>query len=291
MWRIWVPATLANLGSGFDALGVALELDLVIEAELAKQDKFIYQGRDEVLEGNDNLIHQGYRSYFADLGVTPPPVKIQAQNPIPVARGMGSSSAALVAGIALADLVSGRQAGPDQIFKLAARLEGHPDNVAPAVFGGFVLALAEPPIAVPLPSPPNLVFILGVPSYAVLTQKAREVLPKQVPLADACYNLARAALWPAGLYSGRLEALREASHDSLHQNYRAPLFPGALEAIAALEDRGALAAFVGGAGPTLAALVKWEEASLLTPILNEYAGPGGDIMKLTIGGGYRWKEV
>ena len=291
MWRVWVPATLANLGSGFDALGVALALDLAIEAELAQRDEFIYQGQGEVPEGTNNLIHQGYRAYFADLGISPPPVAIKADNPIPMARGMGSSSAALVAGIALADLVSGRRAGPDQIFKLAARLEGHPDNVAPAVYGGFVLALANPPIAVPLPSPPDLVFVLGVPSYGVLTQKAREVLPKQVPLADACFNLARAALWPAALCSGRLELLREASHDSLHQSYRASLYPGAQEAIRALEKHGALAAFVGGAGPTLAGLALEAKADSLALILSEYSGPGGNTMKLAVGGGYRWKEV
>ncbi len=246
--RLYVPATLANLGSGFDALGVALDLYLEVEAEPAKEDAFLYEGEGRV-EGTENLIHEGYRAGMRALGLAPEPLAVQAYNPIPLARGMGSSSAALVAGVALADRLSGGRLGREGVFRVAAQLEGHPDNVAPAVYGGFVAALSHPPLAIPLPRPEGVRFVLAVPPYEVPTPLAREALPREVPLGDAIYNLARSALWPAALFAGRLEALREACRDRLHQPYRAHLMPGVLEAIEGALEAGALAAFVGGRGP------------------------------------------
>ncbi len=286
--RLYVPATLANLGSGFDALGVALDLYLEVEAAPAEEDAFLYEGEGHV-EGTDNLIHQGYRAGMRALGLAPEPLWVRAFNPIPLARGMGSSSAALVAGVVLADWVSGGRLGREGVFRLAAQLEGHPDNVAPAVYGGFVAALSDPPLAIPLPRPKGLLFVLAVPPYEVPTPLAREALPREVPLEDAVFNLARSALWPAALFSGRLEALKEAARDRLHQPYRACLMPGALEAIEAALAAGALAAFVGGAGPTVAALVREGEAQRVAQALAPYRGEGRTFV-LGVGEGYAWKE-
>ncbi|MCS6869650.1 MAG: homoserine kinase [Thermus sp.] len=287
--RLYVPATLANLGSGFDALGVALDLYLEVEAEPAREDAFFYEGEGQVA-GTDNLIHQGYRAGMAALGLKAEPLAIRAFNPIPLARGMGSSSAALVAGVALADRVSGGRLGREGVFQVAARLEGHPDNVAPAVYGGFVAALSEPPLAIPLPRPEGVRFVLAVPPYPVPTPLARAALPEKVPLADAVYNLARSALWPAALYSGRLEALREACRDRLHQPHRAHLMPGVMEAIENALAAGALAAFVGGAGPTLAALVRQGAEEGVARALVGYRGQGQTLV-LNLGEGYFWKET
>lgn len=201
---------------------------------------------------------------------------------------MGSSSAALVAGVALADRLSGGRLGRDGVFRVAAKLEGHPDNVAPAVYGGFVAALASPPLAIPLPRPQGIYFVLAVPPYPVPTPLARAALPQMVPLQDAVYNLARSALWPAALYSGRLEALREACRDRLHQPHRAHLMPGVLEAIEGALEAGALAAFVGGAGPTLAALVRKAEAERVAQALEAYRGEGRTLI-LGVGEGFFWK--
>ncbi|GAA6730401.1 homoserine kinase [Thermus brockianus] len=285
--RLYVPATLANLGSGFDALGAALDLYLEVEATPAREDAFLYEGEGKV-EGTDNLIHQGYRAGMAALGLKAEPLFIRAFNPIPLARGMGSSSAALVAGVALADWVSGGRLGRDGVFRVAARLEGHPDNVAPAVYGGFVAALSEPPLAIPLPRPEGVRFVLAVPPYAVPTPLARAALPERVPLADAVYNLARSALWPAALCSGRLEALKEACRDRLHQPHRAHLMPGVLEALEGALEAGALAAFVGGAGPTVAALVRQGEEERVAQALEAYRGQGQTLV-LNLGEGYFWK--
>ncbi len=287
--RLYVPATLANLGSGFDALGVALDLYLEVEAEPSQEDTFSYEGEGRV-QGTDNLIHQGYRAGMEALGLRPEPLSIRAFNPIPLARGMGSSSAALVAGVALADRLSGGRLGREGVFRVAASLEGHPDNVAPAVYGVFVTALADPPLAIPLPRPEGVFFVLAVPPYEVPTPLARAALPGMVPLADAVYNLARSALWPAALYSGRLEALREACQDRLHQPHRAHLMPGVLEAIKGALDAGALAAFVGGAGPTLAALAREEDIERVAKALEAYRGEGRTLV-LRIGEGYFWKET
>lgn len=288
---VQVPATLANLGSGFDALGVALDLYLEVSASPAPTEQLHYTGQGHVPNTPDNLIHQGYRAAWQALGeANPPTLAIQAHNPIPLARGMGSSSAALVAGAALADLLSGNRLGKEGIFAVTAALEGHPDNVAPAVYGGFVAALADPPLALPLPSPKGLVFVLGVPPYEVPTPLARAALPKTIPLADAVFNLARSALWPAALHSGCLKALREAARDRLHQPYRAHLMPGLEAALEQVYAAGALAAFVGGAGPTLAALTEVHHTEAIRRAMQDYVGQGSTLV-LEPGEGLRWKAV
>ncbi len=268
-----------------------MSLELEVEARLGEVDQFTYAGEGQVPEQADNLIHQGYHAGFAALGEAAPTLAVQAFNPIPLARGMGSSSAALVAGAALADAVSGGRLGKDGVFAVTARLEGHPDNVAPAVYGGFVAALAEPPLAIPLPVPKGLRFALGVPAYEVPTPEARDRLPEHVPRADAQFNLARAALWPAALATGRIDALREAARDRLHQPYRASMMPGLDQAIERAYAQGARAVFVGGSGPTLAALTAVGDEGRLLSALEGYVGEQGRVMILEIGGGYGWKEA
>ena len=286
--RLYIPATLANLGSGFDALGVALDLCLEVWAQPAEQAEFHYQGQGSLPNTPDNLVHQGYLAAYAELGQPAPTLAIWAHNPIPLARGMGSSSAALVAGAALADHYSGGALGRDGVFRVTAALEGHPDNVAPAVYGGFVAALAHPPLALSLPSPSHTCFVLAVPAYEVPTPAARAALPTQVAHSDAVFNLARAALWPAALTRGRLEVLREAARDRLPQPYRAHLMPGLEAGLAAAYQAGALAAFVGGAGPTLAALTTPEQSQAVQQALRSYAG-AGQVLTLGIGSGYHWR--
>ena len=290
MERVHVPATLANLGSGFDALGVALGLYLEAEAEPAGEDRFHYAGEGYVPDRPDNLVHEAFRAAFSRAGRQAPTVEIRVFNPIPLARGMGSSAAARVAGAALADRLLGSALGLEGVFEVATALEGHPDNVAPAVFGGFQLALADPPLHLELPRPEGLRFVVAVPGRPVPTKEARAALPAQVPHTDARFNLARAALWPAALAAGRFELLAEAARDRLHQPYRLNLMPGAAEAIEAALAAGALAAFVGGAGPTVAALVGGGVEDV-TRALAGYAGTEGRLLALNIGEGVTWKAT
>ncbi len=282
--NILVPATLANLGSGFDALGVALDLHLDVRAELSEEDEFHYSGEGSLPNNPENLMHLGFRETWKLLGTEAPKVRFTARNPIPLARGMGSSSAALVAGAMAADALSGNTLGKDKVFQVTAQLEGHPDNVGPAVYGGFVAAIANPAVAVPIPLSEELVFVLGIPNYEVPTSNARAALKSEIPLEDAVFNLSRSALWVSALATGRFELLKEASRDRLHQHQRAHLMPGLFEAIEGAYRHDALAAFVGGAGPTIAALCRKENASSISSSFLSYVA-GGKTLEINIGSG------
>ncbi len=288
MPRLFVPATIANLGSGFDALGAALNLHLQVEYRHAASDAFLYEGEGRVENDGDNLIHAAVRAAFSHMEQEPPPLQIRAVNPIPLARGLGSSAAARVAGAMIADRLLGGKLGREGVFQVASELEGHPDNVAPAVFGAIQLALQEPLLHVALPVPENLYFVVAVPGFELPTDRARAALPEEVPFADATFNLSRAALWPAALAAGDLSLLLEASRDRLHQPYRLELMPGAKEALAAAHQRG-YPAFVAGAGPALAALATDPEP--LHVIFAAYVSTGGRLLTLTLGEGARWKAT
>ncbi len=288
MPRLFVPATIANLGSGFDALGSALNLHLQVEYQPAASDSFLYEGEGRVENDGDNLIHAAVRAAFSRIGQEPPPLQIRAVNPIPLARGLGSSAAARVAGAMIADRLLNGKLGREGVFQVASELEGHPDNVAPAVFGGIQLALREPLLHVSLPTPKDVYFVVAVPGFELPTDRARAALPEKVPFADAVFNLSRAALWPAALAAGDMSLLIEAGRDRLHQPYRLELMPGAKEALAAAHQRG-YPAFVAGAGPALAALTADPEP--LHEIFAAYVSKGGRLLTLTLGEGARWKAT
>jgi len=292
VWQVRVPASVANLGSGFDALGLGLALFLEAHGGPAEADGFAYQGEGELdLESPEqSLIHHAWRAAWAALGEPAPPLFVEVFNPIPLARGLGSSAAARVAGAALADLASGGRLGRDGVFAVAAELEGHPDNAGASAFGGLVVGVGRPWRAVHLPVPDGLLVAVAVPSFEVPTAKARALLDRRVSREDAVFNLARAALWPAALVTGRWDLLAEAAKDRLHQSARAALMPGAEEAIAAAQRAGALAAFVAGAGPAVAALVERHRADRVARALGDYAGDGR-VYLLEVAEAYSWKEI
>lgn len=262
--QVRVPATIANLGPGFDALGLALGLWLEASAQLADADHFDYEGDGVIPDTPQNMVHQGFRAAYRQTGLEAPRVAIRARNPIPLARGLGSSSAALVAGAALADAMQGGKLRREGVLRVCAELEGHPDNVAPAVLGGFTASAMNEsgPVSVSLPLPANWHVLVAVPERELLTSEARGALPDSYSRADAVFNLSRAALWVAGIASGRHEVLREACRDAIHQPYRAPLVPGLQQAIDGAISAGALAAFLSGAGPSVAAITLESEPVL-----------------------------
>jgi homoserine kinase len=259
--RVRVPATMANLGPGFDSLGLAVSLWLEVDAELAVSDAFEYQGQGSVV-GTNNLIHQGFRAAFKHAGQVAPTVRLRAKNPIPLARGLGSSSAALVAGAALAAAFIGEHFGKEDVLKVCAKLEGHPDNVAPAVLGGFTASVmqGEIPISVSMPVPKDWRILVAVPRSELKTEHARAALPSSYSRSDMVFNLSRAALWVAGVATGRTDVLREACRDAMHQPYRAPLVPGMETAISQALGAGAIAAFLSGAGPSVSAIVNTSQS-------------------------------
>jgi homoserine kinase len=256
-----VPATSANLGPGYDALGLALSLEDEVTAQVTAGGFRVDvsgEGAGEVPDGPDHLIVRTMMRTFDLLGVRPDGLALTCHNRIPHARGLGSSSAAIVAGIVLARaLVLG---GADDLddaaaLRLAAEIEGHPDNVAPCLLGGFTIAWTEEAggaRAVRLEPAAQLRPIVYIPSARGLTAHARAALPAMVPHADAAFNVARAALMVHAMTADP-SLLMEATQDRLHQDYRAAGMPETAALVGSLRRSG-VPAFVSGAGPSVLAL-------------------------------------
>ncbi|QBR91735.1 homoserine kinase [Nocardioides euryhalodurans] len=257
--QVSVPATSANLGPGYDALGLALDLRDTLTGEVTGGGLTVEvtgEGSDEVPRDETHLVVRAMNLAFDEMGQRPPGLRLRCDNAVPHARGLGSSSAAIVGGIALARaLVAGGTLllDDDAAFRLAARLEGHPDNVAPAWYGGFVVSghEGEDFWAVPASVDPRVSAVVFVPPTPVSTEAARQLLPDTVPHADAAANAGRAALLVTAL-AGRPEHLHLATRDWLHQTYRRPAMPESLDLVDALRA-GGVAAVVSGAGPTVLA--------------------------------------
>jgi homoserine kinase len=249
------PATSANLGAGFDCLGLALDLWNEVSA--------VPGGSDDP----ENLILRAARTTCDAVGASYPGFALQCTNRIVFSRGLGSSAAAIVCGVLLANRYCGNALDDAAVLDLATRLEGHPDNVAPCLLGGVRVALcgdsghviqALVPLAVAVQA------VCFVPDIGIATPKARGLLPPTVSLADAVFNVARASLMVAALSSGSLDLLREATRDRLHQPYRLPLFPAGATLLESAMHAGALGAFVSGAGPTILALCAQADVAAVT---------------------------
>lgn len=288
--RLRVPATSANLGPGFDCLGLALSLWLEVEATPSERDHFRYHGEGKLADTPDNLIHQGFRAAFEAVGRRAPAVTFEARNAIPLARGLGSSSAALTAGIAAADALMAGALGQDGVFQLAARMEGHPDNVGPAVYGGFTASARRADgsyLCRMLEVPSGWHLLFGVPAFELLTSEARAVLPERYSRADAVYSSSRTALWALAVTRDEPELLRVASQDVLHEPYREPLVPGLAECRQRLVEAGAYAAFLSGAGPSLGVVCSAEARLRCREVLARFVGEEGRVLELSPASGYR----
>lgn len=261
--RASVPATSANLGPGFDSLGLALDLRDELEAEVLPTGLVVEvegAGAADVPRDESHLVVRAMRRAFAAMGAEPGGLRLSCRNVVPHARGLGSSSAAIVGGLALArGLVPGGRLllDDDAVFRLAAELEGHPDNVAPAFFGGFVISGHDDDgtfYAVPSAVDPRITAVVFVPPTPVATEVARGLLPAEVPHADAAADAGRTALLVAAL-AGQPEHLLRGTRDLLHQEYRRPAMPDSLELVDALRADG-VPAVVSGAGPTVLAFTQ-----------------------------------
>ena len=265
--QVTVPATSANLGPGYDSLGLALDLRDRVTARVTGHGLDVQvegEAVDEVARDESHLVVRAMRAAFDLLGGQPPGLALRCENAIPHGRGLGSSSAAIVAGVSLARalVADGRRLVDDErLFDLAARLEGHPDNVAPAMFGGFCISgrLSAGESATRearffharCAVDQRVSAVVFVPSTSVATSLARSLLPETVPHGDAAVNAGRTALLVAAL-TGQPELLLPATRDLLHQDYREPAMPGSLALVRALREDG-VPAVVSGAGPTVLA--------------------------------------
>ncbi|GAA3665865.1 homoserine kinase [Nocardioides ginsengisoli] len=272
--RVRVPATSANLGPGFDTLGLALDLRDELEAEVIADGLLVEvsgYGAGQVPLDERHLVVRAMRATFDRLGKQPTGLRLTCKNVIPHARGLGSSSAAIVAGVWLArELVAGGRLLLDEaaLLDLAAQLEGHPDNVAPALLGGFVISGQDADgsfWAVPAGVDPRISAVVFVPSSPVSTEAARGLLPAEVPHADAAANAGRTALLVAAL-SGRPEELLRATEDRLHQSYRRSAMPESLALVEALRADG-VPAVISGAGPTVLAFADGPDSAATEALL------------------------
>ena len=227
MIKIRVPATSANLGAGFDALGLALGFYNYVEMEESDRIDITSADGIEVPADETNMIYVAARDLYEICGKKLEGLKIIQTNNIPMARGLGSSSACIVAGLAGANHLLGNPLTQDDLVDLAAQIEGHPDNTAPALLGGIVTAVFDGRKVhwVKQEVYTKLHFEAMIPEFELKTEKARACLPKEVSHKDAVYNLSRAALFSASLLTGKYENLRTAVHDKLHQPYRMELIP------------------------------------------------------------------
>ena len=253
---IRVPATTANLGPGFDAFGCALSLYTDVTFEETESGLEI-TGCDEAYTGPDNLAYEAYCAVMATMCEEVKGVKIHIDANIPICRGLGSSAALLVAGAMGANVLHGNKLSTQGLLNITNAMEGHPDNLAPAFYGGLTASMVDNglPVSVNFPLHPDWEFLALVPDFTLATSKAREVLPTEYSRADAVYNIAHGALVLKALELGDEKLLRTAMQDRIHQNYRKTLIPD-YEKIQGLIRTCGAAFCLSGAGPTLLCITR-----------------------------------
>jgi homoserine kinase len=299
--RVRVPATSANLGPGFDSLGLALGLYDEVMVRIADDGLRVDvagEGAGTVARDERHLVVRAMRAAFDRLGARPPGLELVCANRIPHARGLGSSAAAICAGIVAARaLTVGATLSDDAVLRLATELEGHPDNVAACLRGGFTIAWLEgfdqageisdaagaAARVLPIVPDPALRAVAFVPDEGLSTEVARGLLPKLVPHEQAARNAGRAALLSAALIGGRTDLLLAATEDRLHQDYRAPAMPASAALIAELRAAGH-AAVVSGAGPTVLVLTTEDQVQTVIAAGRKIVPDGWQAFGLAVDG-------
>lgn len=256
-----VPASTSNLGPGYDALGMALSLTATFTFE--PSDILVVDGCPEAYRNADNLVIQGFRKVYEKVGKAVPPVHLTIESDVPVARGLGSSSTCIAGGMAAANAMLGNPLTMDDLFQLCTIFEGHPDNAAPAFFGGLTASFMHDnkAVAVPFTPNPDWRFVAIIPDYEVRTEEARRIVPKEISLAAGVHTMSHAIAMIRGLETGDEALVGKACVDQLHEPYRRQLIAEydilrdmALEA-------GAATFFISGSGSTLIAVTRSENVA------------------------------
>jgi homoserine kinase len=265
-----VPATSANLGPGYDAVGLALSLNMRVSLDRAPYASVEVRGTGAELipRGPEHPAYRAARFVAELVGESDAHFRLVQENAIPPTRGLGGSAAALVGGaVAANDLFGGQIAAPD-LLNIVCELDGHPDNAAPALLGGLVIGTLTPEgVSAVRLEPKDLKVVVAVPDFAVATTAARRALPEKVPHRDAVFNVGRSGLLLGALATGEYELLRVAMQDRLHQPYRSPLVPGLEDVIEAALANGAYGACLSGSGPTILAFASKAIASRIGPAM------------------------
>lgn len=260
-----IPATSANIGSGFDSVGLALNLYneiYIYENYNSKKIEFEIFGEGEnEISKKDNMIYSAMKLVFKKLKSKPNKgYIIKCINRIPLSRGLGSSSAAIIGGLLCANFILGNKLKIEKdILNMAVQIEGHPDNVAPAILGGIISGVVkkeEDFKYIKIKPPKNLKAIVSIPDFYLSTEIARNILPKEITRKDAIFNISRAALLTSALFSNRLDLLEIATEDKIHQDYRAKFIPNLNQLFKETKKAGAYSVTISGAGSSILALAK-----------------------------------
>ena len=256
--KIEVPCTSANIGCGFDSLGIAFSLKAVFE--FTRQIGYSFEGCEECYQNEENLIVIAYKKTMEAMNKSPAGFHVIIDSPIPIARGLGSSAAMIAAGALAANAFEENKLSMQELLEICTSIEGHPDNVAPALMGGLTVSWMEDgkPCCVPYDVSERLKFCALIPDFMISTEKAREILPKTVPLEDAIFNLSRAAALTKILEEGNTEILRYLLKDKLHEPYRKKLIHEYDRIKDICEAKGCDGFFISGSGPTLMAIYHQE---------------------------------
>lgn len=260
-----VPASSANLGPGYDVLAAALQLALEVEVEETGEFAVQAEGLDVPLD-RSNLVVKAYESLKPADGIT-----FRIHSEIPLARGLGSSAAAIVAGLTAADHLHELALSREELLVKAAEIEGHPDNVAAAIYGGFVICGKDggDPAAARFDPPGGIEGVLVIPTEEVPTSEARAAIPGEVPLSDAVANIAAVSLLVLGLRNADLNLIQRGLADRIHQPRRTALYPRSMKLVEGISEIGAIGATISGAGPSVLVWANWQETGQIVEALKE----------------------
>lgn len=265
MIRVRVPASSANMGAGFDTLGIALNLYSVLEVSNIESGLEITSLTNGGMVHNDtsNLVYRAMERVFEEVQYTPGGIRIHQKSRIPMTRGLGSSSACIVGGMLAANVMSGRKLSYSDILDLAAEMEGHPDNVGPALYGGLCISATDGDKTIVKSTKicHNLKFAVMIPDFFVATKKSRIALPEKVSLRDAAGNISSALILYHALVSGDFSDLRYGVCDRLHQPYRKQYVDGFDEIVEKTYQNGSLATYLSGSGPTIMSVIDGDDSS------------------------------
>ncbi|MCR8978802.1 homoserine kinase [Brevibacillus laterosporus] len=262
-----VPASTANLGAGFDTIGLAFQLYTTITMSIADQTTIRLVGSElaSLPQDKTNLLYKVAAFLFEKASLPAPELSIEVETEVPLTRGLGSSAAAVVGALVAANTLAGKPYTDEQLFTIASRWEGHPDNVGASQFGGLIVSALPDNEDEQVPYakfsvPERLKTLVVIPDFELPTHQARKALPDQYSREDAVYNISRASLLVAAFSQDRLDLLATAMQDRLHQPYRTALVPGLSEIVEKAKDYGALGAALSGAGPTILCFFENDQA-------------------------------
>jgi len=275
MVEIRVPASSANLGPGFDSFGLAVPLYLTVRVKLADEIsiQLIGGNLENIPTDKTNAIYQTFQYLFELEGVPAPSAAMEIESEIPLSRGLGSSAAAIVAGLLAANQFLENPKTVDDLFQIATRIEGHPDNIGASLFGGFIVAAQDGDHAkiIKLPFPQELKVILAIPDYPVSTKTARGQIPERIPLKDVRFNIGHAALLVSYILTGQLDKLSLAVKDRVHQPYRQHAVKGLQRLLENGDNTGLFSTALSGAGPAVIFFVQEQHTAMVQQKIQQIA--------------------